>query len=259
MPLEAEREIPHPVRNRSGEMLAGVLHEPCKQSDTLIIAVHGFLSHKDHLIIRQACADLCRAGYKAYRFDLSGNGASEGRFEDATPMKMLGDLLAVIEHFQQMGCYKRIILLGHSLGGALATVAASRAEVQGLLLIAPASRPERAESLLSPAQLEQLRSVGFTIMMVRKSVCDVPFTITERFMQETRELRPIDAAPQVRCPALLIHGTADRIVPLEDAEALIAALPSKDLFIIGGADHNITTPAHFDAMMARMVEWLRQR
>ena len=252
--LRVEQETPYPVRNFNGDVLTGVLHEPLQESKTLVIAVHGFLGSKNQGILRQACIELARAGYSAYRFDLSGNGDSEGRFEDATPSKMLRDISAVIEHFRSR--YAKLILLGHSLGGALTIVAASRAKVDGVIALAAPMHHEHFNALLSPAQREQLVSVGFTIIMAKRSVGDVPYTITERFFSELRELQPLAAAKEVHCHVLVAYGTADTRVPPSDSQELIAALFSKDLFLIGGADHNITNPIHADAFIAAVVAWL---
>src|SRR5207253_706165 len=117
------------------------------------------------------------AGYDALRIDFSGNGDSEGRFEDATPRKMLRDITAIIEHYRKR--YAKIILVGHSLGGLLALISASRIKVDGIVLIATPVYPERFTELLNPQQNKELLSVGFTIMNVKKHFGEMPYTITQ--------------------------------------------------------------------------------
>lgn len=44
-------------------------------------------------------------------------------------------------------------------------------------------------------------------------------------------------ARQVRCPALVIHGDRDRIAPMAQAEAIVAAVPGARLLTIAGGGH----------------------
>jgi esterase/lipase len=260
-PLQPERETPVPIRNLDGDVLVGVLHEPAQKTDTIVIALHGLMATKDQALIRQTCTEIARAGFAAYRVDFSGNGSSEGRFEDATPKKLLRDTVATVEKFRS---YKRIILLGHSLGGLIALVSASRVHVHGLILIAAPTHPERYPELLSAQQNRELASVGFTIITVKRSVGDVPYTITERFVEEMADLHPLDAARDVHCPVLLIRGSGDDIwpptgkpIPTDDDSALLNALFSREMFLVGGANHNFTTPEHLDILIAKVISWLR--
>jgi uncharacterized protein len=53
--------------------------------------------------------------------------------------------------------------------------------------------------------------------------------------------RPVDAAASVTCPSLIVHGTTDRIVPIEQARrlALAFASPPRWLDVDGAAHHNV--------------------
>jgi pimeloyl-ACP methyl ester carboxylesterase len=50
-----------------------------------------------------------------------------------------------------------------------------------------------------------------------------------------RDLRP--ELHRIAQPALILHGSADALVPLADAEALAAALPEAEIMEIEGAGH----------------------
>jgi esterase/lipase len=255
-PPAVERETAYPIKNLDNNVLAGVLHQPKKgTSKILVIAIHGFLSTKNQLLIKQLCTEIARASIDAYRVDLSGNGDSEGRFEDATPKKLLRDIVAVIEHFKKR--YTKIILLGHSLGGSLALIAASRLPLQGVVALSAPVHLDHFEDRLTKQQQEQLRSVGFTILMAPRGVAEVPYTLTERFVQETKELKVIAAAAEVNCSALIIYGTADKSISGEEREQLATELYKKDLFLIGGADHNFTKPEQLDMVIEKIIGWVK--
>lgn len=75
----------------------------------------------------------------------------------------------------------------------------------------------------------------------------VPFVFGARDLDQAMEMAvdfTLDGiADKIECPVLVAHGINDRLVPLEDAENLIAAIgsPSKKLLVfteeMGGAEH----------------------
>ena len=59
---------------------------------------------------------------------------------------------------------------------------------------------------------------------------------------------------------LVTHGDADQVVPVGDAYALFAALPEpKALAITPACDHRYSDPAHLDALIDRIVDWMVSR
>ena len=67
------------------------------------------------------------------------------------------------------------------------------------------------------------------------------------------------AAKKVRCPALILHGDADAVVPVEEAHELYGCLTgSKRLSILLGADHRWSEPTMMRRAMAQALEWLTE-
>jgi alpha-beta hydrolase superfamily lysophospholipase len=258
-PISMEKETQEPVMNDESEMLVGTLHEPVKRTRTLVILVHGFLAHRNQTLLRETATALSRKGYAAYRFDFSGNGDSEGRFEDAVPGKMLRELDSVVRHFKDR--YTKIFLLGHCLGGTIALLTAARSalKVDGLILLAaPVHLDKAGERLLTSQQRSQIQSVGFTIMNVQRPVGMIPYTVTDRFVGEMAAIDTLVVAENVTCPALLVHGTADPLVPASDSQELFEALSTKDIVLIGGADHDLRVPEHRDAVISNVLAWMKR-
>lgn len=61
---------------------------------------------------------------------------------------------------------------------------------------------------------------------------------------------PEEAVPQVRAPVLVVHGTADAIVPFAHAEAVRRTIPGADLLAIEGAGH-VALFTHLDRIRKR--------
>jgi uncharacterized protein len=257
LPLKTCKETPYPLMNKDGNLLAGVLHEPPKKSDILVIIIPGFTGSKNDIQRKQLAIELSRVGYAAYRVDLSGHGDSEGRFEDSTPLKKLKDILAITEHFRK--AYKKIILAGFSLGGTFSIMAASKVKIDGLVLVAtPVNMDALVPRLFNDRQREQLRSVGFTIVMRKSSVGELPYTFTQQYIDELLALQPLAMMRDVHCPVFVIHGSADTTVPASDGGDIAQQINGADILLIGGAEHSFTNPAHLDALIAGVIEWLRK-
>ncbi len=52
---------------------------------------------------------------------------------------------------------------------------------------------------------------------------------------------------------LTVHGTHDRVIPVEDAQAFSACIRQHQLFLVEGADHNYTNPLHAEACVKKIV------
>ena len=252
-------ESVYSIKTQRNELLVGKLHEPKKPSPTLIITLHGFLSNKNQLLLRQLCTELARAGYNAYRFDFSGNADSEGRFEDNTPKKMFQDIHEIIVHFREKKIYEKILLLGHSLGGTLALITASRFKIDAVIAIAAPMHTEQFEHRFNAIQRQELARTGMTTLLQYKNNMELPYTITTEFIHQMKELHPLAALKDIHCPVFVIQGTNDRVVQQSNAEELIYALFHKELLLIGGANHLFSNPEHLDAILAGVIAWVAKQ
>jgi fermentation-respiration switch protein FrsA (DUF1100 family) len=178
----------------------------------------GNLSHRiDHL------EALSRAGSEVLILDYRGYGKSEG---SPSEQGLYADAEAgyawLVEHGRDPA---RIVIHGESLGTAPAADLASRRECGALVLEAPfpsrAAVAGRVVPLLGP-----LLARGF----------------------ETAK-----KVAEARCPVLVIHGTADGVIPYElGREVFEAAREPKELWTIEGAGHNDLVEAAGEAYLQRM-------
>jgi len=77
-----------------------------------------------------------------------------------------------------------------------------------------------------------------------------------------KQISPILHPSENDPPTLLIHGTADSVVPLKDSELLKAELlkvgVTHELLIITGGDHGFTNLAHRKVATDAMVNWFKR-
>lgn len=202
--------------------------------------------------------------WRCVAIDHRGTGSTTQR-GSITVEAMADDLLAVADALRLESC----VLAAESAGAAVALRAVQKvpARFLGQVLVGPAW--QRVEPGAQDPFIEQLhRDYTATLrtfvdnclpetpssslrrwalqMLLRADVADAVELLRCR-----SQLPPDDALPQVTLPTLLLHGTQDRIVPLEASRQLAARLAQCDLQELPGLGHVpiVTAP---DEMASRI-------
>ncbi|MEO5916572.1 MAG: alpha/beta fold hydrolase [Luteolibacter sp.] len=233
------------IRNRSGERIDHTFH-PGTRADALVILAHGVTGNKDRPHLVALAEGLSALGWPCLRISYSGNGGSEGRFQDSCITREIGDLQAVLDAVPDTA---RAAYVGHSMGGAVGVLTAAR--------------DLRIQALIS------LAGMTHTADFVRREFGDV--TPGEGFMWEDEncplsstyvdDLRLIgntlSAAEAVTQPWLLIHGDADDLVPIQDGrDAFEAAICEKEFLAIPGAGHSFDEES-YPQLVEAVDGWLK--
>jgi hypothetical protein len=169
------------------------------------------------------------AGFSVFAWDYRGYGTSEGR---PSEQALYQDSEAAYEYLTMAlnVAPDRIIPLGRSLGGAAATHIAAGRPVAGLIL---ESTFTSGQKMLTPVRI-------------------FPF---DRYLN-------LERLTKVRCPVLVIHGTADMTIPFRHGEALFAAASEpKRSFWVAGAGHNdlyFTAGAEYEKRLREFGIWVEQ-
>lgn len=74
-----------------------------------------------------------------------------------------------------------------------------------------------------------------------------------------RERSPIAFADRIARPVLLLHGDADRVVPVDQSRALAERMPDVQLHVYGGEGHGWRQQATIDDERARITSFLSRR
>ena len=198
----------------------------------------------------QALADAAQArGWSFLRFDYSAHGASSGDWLDATIGRWKGDALAVIDALSD----GPVVLVGSSMGGWMACLAAiARPErLNALVLIAPA--PDFTELLMRPGLSPEARlALESDGVWMQPDDFDGPYAITRRFLDEGRDHLILDARVSIACPVRILQGQRDESVPWAHALRLADALESEDVIftLSKSGDHRLSTPADIERLIS---------
>jgi pimeloyl-ACP methyl ester carboxylesterase len=242
-----------PFNNVRGDTLRGVLHHPEERSSGgTVILCHGMESNKESDKLVFLGRALAQKGIPTLRFDFSYVGESSGKFEDITYTGEVADLAGAYALMQ--GRYPgRTAILGSSMGGTVALLfAAQQPSVAALVTVAAPLHPEQfPKRVLTPEQLEQWRLQGFTVYNGQR--------LNVSLLSDLERINVPAAVKKITCPALIIHGDADELVPVNEAYELHACLTnSKRLSILKGADHRLSDPILMERAVNEALDWLAQ-
>jgi len=181
-----------------------------------ILYLHGFASGPGSAKGRALSARFARIGAPVVLADLT---PGPDGFERSTPVTMLAEVERLV------ALHRPRALMGSSLGGWLAAVAAARgAPVERLVLLAPAfGLSERWRARLSPDDERRWRAEG---LVVHHFATGRQRRLPWAFLEAAGTL---PAFPEVMLPSLCLAGRRDALVPLADVERFVARTPSARL------------------------------
>ncbi|XP_006357701.1 uncharacterized protein [Solanum tuberosum] len=228
------------VLNQHNEKLAGVLHDT--GSMEIVVLCHGFRSSKDFNTIVNLAVALEKEGISVFRFDFPGNGESEGSFQYGNYCREADDLHSVVEYFNGANC-KVTAVLGHSKGGDVVLLYASKYHnVHTVINLSGRYNLEKGiAERLGKDFLEIIKKDSF--IDVKNRAGNVDYRVTEESLMDRLNTNMHDACLQIDkgCRVLTVHGSADEIIPVEDALEFDKIIPNHKLHIIEGANHCYTS------------------
>src|SRR5690606_8418836 len=110
------------IRNIEGEKIDYTFHPGNNSRKVIVVLGHGVTGNKDRPFVVALAETLSHDGIPTLRLSFSGNGDSEGRFEDSTISKEVKDLRCVLDALDGWN----ILYIGHSMGGAVGVMLADK-------------------------------------------------------------------------------------------------------------------------------------
>lgn len=219
--------------------------------------------------IRYLAEDLCAKGVASLRYDKRGIARS---VESAIPEQdiristYVEDAKGWIEALSKD--YDRVVVVGHSEGAKLGTMAsAGNSRVAGLVLLSGAGRPtdeilKTQIRQISPMVLESVSSIIDTLKTGRE-VELVPQMLYALFRPSVQPylisdfaVDPVVVLQGVDVPVLIIQGDKDLQIGVEDARLLQEARPDAKLVIIPNMNH-VLKPCVSTDMAVQMETYVK--
>ena len=221
-----------------------------------VIFIHG--AANDHSVWSLQSRYFAYHSWNAFAVDLPGHGKSAG-----TALDSIGELAAWIIRFMDAAGAGNAALVGHSMGSlvALETAARHPQRIRKLVMIGTSVPIQVSEPLLdaskandhvayeminvyahsNAAQFGGNRVPGMWIMgsamrLMERSgdgVLHADFSACNDYVSG------LDAAQNVKCPALLVLGKRDLMTPVKIAKDLASKLPDVKVVALEGAGHSL--------------------
>ncbi|GIL56891.1 hypothetical protein Vafri_12179 [Volvox africanus] len=243
--------------NSHGERLAAKFVDAGSQD--IFIFCHGYASSKDGFLFPRLAEELASRGRSSLRFDFSGNGESEGTFSFGNYFREVEDLRAAVEFARNTLKLNVAAIVGHSKGGNVVLLYASRYDdiphvvsVAGRAIMSRGVKERLGEDVLQRLDREGVIAQEVSSSSGRR----IKYLLTKEGVDERMNLDMLAEAAKIRAQVLVLHGSSDNVIPVEDAHELAARIPHSTLCVVEGADHNFRQPVVADLVIQRITEHL---
>lgn len=246
----------------------------------VVVIAHGAGEHSGRYV--HVATRLVDAGCAVYALDHRGHGRSGGRRAVVDRMdNVVADLRAFIAVAAAQHPGQRLLLLGHSMGGTISLVFATRHqdELAGMALSGPVAVLEAASPALRvAAKVLSALTPNLGVFGVDPSLVSRDPEVVRAYREDplvfhgklpartVAELagaveRFPAAVPQIRIPLLLMHGTADRLAPPAGSTMVHERAGSSDktLRLYEGLYHEILNEPEKETVIGDLLGWLNAR
>lgn len=220
-----------------------------------VLLLHGFA--EDPSVWEKARAAILNAhGWNVAAVDSRGYGESGGLLasfggHEAGDISAWLDAIAarIVEPSQAQAEPFQAALWGRSMGAAIAMRAAERdGRIAALVLESPMVDLDRSVARL--LRKRGLRATGFLARLITSRAGRLAGVALRR-------PRPLDVAARLKCPALILHGTDDWLVPADEVRRLAESFPQPPARIeIPLAGHSNVIATGGDELIAVVAEFL---
>jgi pimeloyl-ACP methyl ester carboxylesterase len=202
--------------------------------------------------LKMLAEGLAMNGIASLRYDKRGVGESANAITSEADLRFdtyIEDAVAFCEQLRADKRFSSVVIAGHSEGSLLGMVAAKRCNASGFISMAGAGRPAadilRAQlaGKLPPALATQSDAI-LKDLEAGKTTANPPaelFAIyrpsVQPYMISWFRYDPAKSIAALNVPVLLVQGTTDIQVSVDDAKRLAAASPKAKVLIVEGMNH----------------------
>ena len=216
------------LRSADGLDLVHWYHPPAAPDGPVVLLFHGNAGHIGERVPKYR--PLLDAGFGVFFAEYRGYGGNPGRPSETA---LTADAWSNLAFLQDQGVApERILLYGESLGTGLAIKLAAGAPVAGLILESP------------PGSIAALAQRHYWYVPAKWLLLD--------------KWNAIDLLDQVEAPLLLLHGEADRTVPVRFGRRVFeAATGEKEALFLPGGNH--VNLYDFPQVPARVIDFIQRQ
>lgn len=202
-----------------------------------VVLLHGW---GQNIAMMKPIGDRLQKNHRTTILDFPGFGESE---EPKTALTVY-DYCEILEELLKKLKVKKPVIMGHSFGGRIAIIYASRNEVEKVVLfgspcirkeVKPSLKLRMLKSLKKIPGINKLEGFAKNHMGSRdyKNASEIMKKILVNVVNEDLS----ECAKKINVPTLLIWGDRDTEAPVEDAKELEKIIPDAGLIVLPNSTH----------------------
>ena len=241
------------ITSRNGYTLMGVCTIPESVGKVpVVINIHGFSGNKcghKNLYVQMARA-LEKEGIACVRFDMYGNGESDGEFSDMTFTSLLQDTEDICNWVkkQDWADVDQLVLSGQSMGGYVAACAAPGIQPAKLILQCPGAGMWNG-ALERALAMEEKGIFSADI----EGLC-----FSTAFNKDLHQYEPFSTAKGYAGPVLLVRGTEDKLVDAATCEKYAEVYGENCTYTeLEGGNHNFSGIPVREQLFRQIIEFCK--
>lgn len=206
------------------------------EGDKTIVLLHGW---GQNIEMMKPVGDRL-PGHRIIILDLPGYGLSN----EPDSVWTIYDYVECVKDLLQALKVKNPILIGHSFGGKISLAFASKYDVEKLILFGSPFRPAIKKLSLKTRLLKKAKKIpvlnkleGFAKKHIGSTDYKNASEMMRKILVSTVNLDITEDVKKIKCPTIIIWGTLDDAVPLEDAYELEKLIPDAGVVTYEGCTH----------------------
>lgn len=237
-----------------------------------VLLVHGFVGGSNNFgeLPQLLAAD----GYRVRAMRLPGHGTTPEDFAKTPASEFTTAVLRELRALKQN--HERVYLVGHSMGGALSTIAAASEPVDGLILAAPYFGvtyqwyyilPAEVWTKLTAPLVHRVYKARVFIRVNRDEAKDdilsytwIPAQGSVTLIRIGEDANDPEVLGAIHCPVLILHGSQDFAAAPKATQNAFDQMPSKDktLHWHANSDHHLFYDYDREEVQNEILEFLRR-
>ena len=234
------------INTTDKHIIYGTLDKAKKKSSVLIIFVHGLTGSQNEHIFFNGAKFFTARGVDTFRFDLYTSAKGGRKLQNCGISTHTKDLTSVIERFQNS--YKKMVVVGHSLGGPVIMHAILK-HISGTLLwdstVSNAER-RREDFVFHHSLNAYIIKWGVASLMSKKMISE-----WKRFPSPKDAIKKITVPVKIICAGNWKYVTAGK-------EYFKHANKPKEFAVIKGAGHNFDERGAEEALFKKSYAFIKK-
>lgn len=253
MVIKKHKNIPLPGKH-GRPVITDIFFSEEGLNKPVLIFCHGYKGFKDWGAWNLMGEEFAKRGFLFIKFNFAFNGGTLEEpidfpdldaFGENTYTKELDDLEVLLDWltsedfpYSEIADTSNIGLMGHSRGGGVVVVkAAEDRRIKKLITLAAVS--DFGDRFPKGEELDAWEQKGIAYIENARTKQQMPhlFEFYEDFKKNEERLTISRAAKELQIPVLVIHGSNDPTVSIQDAHNLHEWIHNSELFVLEGSDH----------------------